>query len=114
MVFAQEPQQIMLTIMKKSAAAYASGWYMSSPERLLRRNSSGVGPAIVLAAKESLRALRWQAYSALRIAETIFLLEEVAKDRAFRWLLRKADPSTTRPDAPNCGAEEKLGPLRSE
>src|SRR5208337_2134803 len=39
MVFAQEPQQIMLTIMKKSAAAYASGWYMSSPEKLLRGNS---------------------------------------------------------------------------
>jgi len=38
-VFAQEPQQVMLTIMKKSAAAYASGWYMSSPERLLPRNS---------------------------------------------------------------------------
>jgi hypothetical protein len=29
----------MLMIMKKSAAAYASGWYMSSPERLLRGNS---------------------------------------------------------------------------
>jgi hypothetical protein len=39
MVFAQEPQQTMLTIMKNSAAAYASGWYMSSPERLLPRNS---------------------------------------------------------------------------
>src|SRR5208337_1040615 len=25
----------------------------------------------------------------------------------------KADPSTTRPDAPKCGAEEKVGPLRS-
>jgi hypothetical protein len=26
---------------------------------------------------------------------------------------RRRDPSTTRPDAPNCGAKEKVGPLRS-
>jgi len=28
-----------------------------------------------------------------------------------RWLCR--DPSAPRPDAPKCGAEEKIGPLRS-
>jgi hypothetical protein len=36
---------------------------------------------------------------------------EVAEEEGRRG--RKADPSTARPDAPNYGAEEKVGPLRS-
>jgi hypothetical protein len=36
-----------------------------------------------------------------------------ARDLLFASGQSKADPSTARPDAPECGAEEKVGPLRS-
>ena len=51
---------------------------------------------------------------------TLWGFEEVAsgewkKERGTaQWSRRKRDSSTARPDAPDCGAEEKIGPLRSE
>jgi hypothetical protein len=39
--------------------------------------------------------------------------QRAQRRKAGDWLKSRRDPSTPRPDAPNCGAEEKIGPLRS-